>query len=428
MGLTKASGSLTDTTHAPLSEQVEVNMVNLPVEPTADKKLVDKEYIKDSYTNATAVNLDRYASIKAALSAYIEGSTIKVTYFHHVNNESLARAMASDVSMMLDDAQISFLKINNFEMKLKDQIDFNYNQDTNTSTATGQAIVYPGFIPYIGDLFLYEISGTVGIFKINNTPSRLSIQYGSCHEISFSLVAYATTEIMTKLKRCVADEAWFDKQRFLNEEGALLSFNEVELIKNLNILEKQLLIQYIDTFFDNREYMTFIREDKKFDPYVIEFIGSILDLYSLPVLPQQLISNPPNYRKSIWYKLLEPTILSESLIMSKCKYEKYTVTLRTVLINALTNRDYLFLTNDEDGIVYPFAIPATYTVGDKTIPNIIRSYLSNGNINVNDFIETARSFGTMTIDEQFYYIPIMLFFVKQLLIAFKSGDTRIILN
>lgn len=428
MGLTKASGSLSNTTQAPLSEQVEVNMVNLPVAPTADQKLADKEYIKDSYTNATAVNLDRYASIKNALTAYVEGSTIKVTYFHHVNNESLARATSSDVSMMLDDAQVSFLKINNFEMKLKGEIQFAYNQETNTSTASGEAIVYPGFIPYIGDLFLYEISGTVGIFKINNTPNRLSIQYNSCHEISFSLVAYATNEIMTKLKECVSDEAWFDKQRFLNEEGALLSYNEVELIKNLNILNKQLLIHYLDTFFENREYMTFMREDKKFDPYVIEFIGNILDLYSLPVLPQQLISSPANYRKSIWYKLLEPSVVPESLMMTKCKSEKYPVTLRTVFINALINRDYLYLTDDSDGVIYPFAIPASYTVGDKTIPNIVRSYLSNGNINVNDFIDTARTYGTMTLDEQFYYIPIMLFFVKQLLDAFKSGDTRIILN
>ena len=356
----------------------------------------------------------------AAYSAY--GSNIAVTFYHALNSETQQRTWQTDFSMELDNVHYSYLKIYNFQMKLESSLEFNYEQSETRSQLTGNAILYPYFCPNQGDLFIYNADNEhMGLFKIAEAPERLTIKSSTCHKIRFTLISYLTQEQVNKLDACVDQESYFNLDRYLNDNGALLTAGEDKLIQNAESALATLINAYCGEFYENQVFNTFIESDCLFDPYLIEFITKVLPLDKLPGYPTQLVSNPVNWRQCFWFKLLAPSMVPDEILITKCFRVVKEVNYRTAGINALANRCYIAIVKPGKHPYPPFRIPTEYNKEVQTLPMQVRLYFDQGRVRPEILLDLAKKILTCSRHAQFYYIPIIIFLLQKLLNALTTG-------
>lgn len=409
---------------APASEVKEVISKTVSLDQNA--LLENMNYVADTVAADNAVS--ETAEIIKAISTYAQGSTIVVTFFHQLTNDTYQRTWATDFSESLDNVHLSFLKIHDFQMKLQESMSFNYSQDITTSAVTGEAIVYPFFNPNQGDVFIYEVEpGRVGLFRIYEAPTRLSIRTGTCHSIKFILDRYLTKDILTKLNECVEREAHFNLERYISSDGALLTPDENVTLKKVQATINKLLHYYCDVFYDTQVYRSFINKELLYDPYLVEFLVRVIDISKMPGYPTQLKPNPIHWKRSFWFKLLDPEQVPDEIMLSCCFRVVQSVNYRTAGINALANRNYIAI--DRAGIhpYPPFRIPAEYDSDIKTLPMQVRLYFDRQKVRPAILLDLARLIIQSSYRAQFYYIPILLFLLKRTMCALTTG-ADIILN
>ena len=408
-----------------ISQQVDVNHPN--------DVLDNQDYVTNTVAagNTTSPNSELAAAI-AAYSAY--GSNITVTFYHALNSMTEQRSWQNDFSMELDDTHYAYLKIYNFQMKLEQSLEFSYEQGETRSQLTGSAILYPYFCPNAGDLFVYEVDTEhMGLFRIYEAPERLSIKSSTCHRIKFILMSYLTVEQRNKLDRCVQDIRYFELDRYLNDEGALLTSGENDLLGKAQDALNLLVNAYCEEFYEDQVFNTFIESACLYDPYVVEFITKILPLEKMPGYPTQLVSNPVNWRRSFWFKLLDPARVKDEVLISTCVRAVKEVNYRTTNINALANRCYIAIVKPifragrsviEMHPYPPFRIPSTYNEDEdkQTVPMQVRLYLEQGKIRPEILLDLADKILTCNRRAQFYYIPILIFLLQKLINAIQTGS------
>ena len=443
MGKVGSTGSISKTSIkkntpvAPSSPVEEVCDKGIVVNPTPQEVLDNETYVKNTVAGLNAI--DENSDYQTILAQYAAGSTITVTWYHHMNIETYARSFETDFSLELDKVHYSFLKIHNFQMKLLQALNFNYDTSIVTSTVTGEAILYPYFIPYQGDLFLYQLEANkIGLFKVSEAPERLTIKQGTCHKIKFILLAWLTEDLLDKLESCVEDEAYFDLERFLTTEGGLMTTDEQNMFNNVNKWLNLLMSWYCDNFYDKPIYRSFVEDGgaypaKPYDPYLVEFVSRVIPFEKMPGYPTQLVSDPKQWRQSFWFKLLDPDMVPDEILISTAEILIYKVTYRTTRINALANRPYIHLDNrsDNEKIPYPFfEIPSEYDNDPTlaTVPMQVRLYFDQGKVRPCYLIPLCKQIFTMERIYQFYFTPILIFLLKKVQLALKSGATNIILN
>ena len=433
MGLSSSSGSINKHDHR-LPQDKCFNVPPSEVDPIKAKTvnldqnvlLENMNYIAD--TMATDNTLTEASEIVNALAAYTTGAIIEVTFFHHLNSDTYQRTWATDFSESLDNVHYSFLKIHNFQMKVVDSISFDYSQDETKATYSGEAILYPYFNPFQGDMFIYEVEpGRVGLFRIYEAPRRLSIRTGTCHSIKFILDRYVDKAILEKLNSCVDHEAYFNLERYLSNNGALLTPDEHTTYKDVKSAFDKLFHYYCDMFYDDKVYRSFISRDMLYDPYLVEFMARIIDVAKMPGYPTQLKSNPVHWKRSFWFKLLDPSQVPDEILLSKCFRVVQSVNYRTSGINALANRNYVAI--DRCGIhpYPPFRIPNEYDGDVATLPMQIRLYFDKQKIKPEVLIDLTSKIIQASYRAQFYYIPVLLFLLKKTTCALLSG-ADILLN
>lgn len=401
----------------------------ISVQPTPEEVAVDKRYVHDTFTNKTALNIDRNGGVLAALKGYAQGSPIKVTYFHNQYTATDERTNDSDFAKALNDVHHDLLQINEFEFKLRSPFDFTFDNGVLTSTVRGTGIVYPGFVPVVADFFLYELEpGYMGLFKVDTQPSRLSIKTGTFHEIAFVLDRFVSSDDITQIKLRVSDNAWFDKQRFLNGEATLLLYDDYAILQECDKWISLLLDYYNDKFWEQENYETFLRPDKVYDPYVIDFLRKTVSVEQLYKHPTQLLPKHKNHAWTIWEKLLNPKSIPWELVKSSYMVESKSVTMWDVHINALMNRDYLTAVEDTyAGEIFDYVVKEvdgsnldTYNEFEK----LLCAYLNNGVINAKQLMVCVENYLNVSEEEQFYTIPILMFLMRRLYNGIKTGNMR----
>ena len=370
-------------------------------------------------SNTTSESSQLSAAI-AAYSAY--GSNITVTFFHALNADTQQRSWQTDFSQSLDNVHYSYLKILNFQMKLTESMNFSYTTEDVRSQLTGTAILYPHFCPNQGDLFIYQVeNGLNGLFRIYEAPERMSIKSSTVHQIKFILMAYLTEEQITKLNACVSDVNTFNLDRYLNDDGALLTTGEATTLADAESALSTLLNAYNSEFYESQIFNTFIESECLYDPYIVEFITKVIPLGKLPGYPTQLKSNPINWKRSFWFKLLDPTAVPDEILISKCYKVLQEVNYRTVGINALANRCYIAVMKDGVHPYPPFRIPATYDNNTQSLPMQVRLYFDEGKVRPAILMDLAKKILSASRRAQFYYIPIIIFLFQKLISALKNG-------
>ena len=299
------------------------------------------------------------------------------------------------------------------------------------SEVRGTGVTYPGFNPVVSDFFLYELEpGKLALFKIDTTPNRLSIRTGTCHEIAFILDRFLDSNDIEQIKLRVSDEAWFDKQNYLNGEASLIMYDDWALIheceKRIGILHDF----YMDKFWNEGEYQSFLRPDGVYDPYLIRFYRSIFSVNDVGRLPQQYMRNLKNSQFTILEKIKAPKEVPWEILHDKCTVSVMENYMRDVYVSPLINRPYLVVDKSlditKDDVEY-------YIVGDVSgidssgydnFQKILCAYLNNEVINSEMLLTEESNYLYWSDIEQFYKIPIIIYLMKKVVQGIRLGVIR----
>lgn len=398
-----------------ISKQVDVNRPN---------DVLDHEnYVTD--TVAAGKTTTTNSELTKAIAAYsAKGNNITVTFFHALNAQTYQRTWQTDFSLELDNVHYSYLKINNFQMRLESSLAFSYEQGETRSQLQGEAILYPYFCPNQGDLFVYSADGVhMGLYRIYEAPERLTIFSSTCHRIKFILMTYLSQEELAKLNACVEKEMFFNIDRYLNDNGALITTGENDLLGKATEALNMLINAYYGEFYEDCIFRTFIESECLYDPYLVEFINRIIPSEKIGNhRPEQLVSNPVNWNRCFWFKLLDPKLVPDEVLISKCFRVIKEVNYRTAGINALTNRCYIAIVKQGKHPYPPFRIPVEYKEDVKTLPMQVRLYFDKGRVRPEILLDLANKILTCSRHAQFYYIPILIFLLQRLINALETGS------
>jgi len=384
--------------------------------------------VQDTYQFRNELSVDRMSDVIGMLKSAARGSRINVTYLKQAQErtETETTDQFGPDMMIMDKVHTCTLMIHNFELILTASMDFNYESETTLSEFTGEALVYPGFMPSIGDMFLYEMpDGRVGLFEINQVPKRLSIRSNTYHSIQFELNNFMNQTEMTQLMGTIVNEAYFDLERFLTEDGAVLKSEEYQLIKEIEQWTKTLAIYYIDTFFDKKDYMSLIRPDRIYDPYIVEFFKFILSREDSPLRPVQLIGDVSYWKRSFWWRILSPGQVNSAILVDNFIITTKLIRYMTTQINALSNRDYLILTTDQSIDVNSYIESVFGTDHDQPVWSLLDTYFDRQLVDTIVLMDLVRNFGSLTAAQQFYHIPLYLALMMKVRGSMKSGNNML---
>lgn len=341
-----------------------------------------------------------------------DGSPILVTYYHRNISDIDIRTAPGDISPMAHPVHHDFTKIINFELRLLDSLNNSFDEEDNSFTITGEAITYPGFVPYIGDKFFFDIGDNkVGEFKINNvTPT--SYRQGKYHRVVFEMMRYVDDEVFKQLEDGVKDTLYFDKNVYTGDgDWTFLKQESYLQLQTLKLKHKELIQYYVKKFY-SEAYESFLRPDGIYDPYIVEFLRKRLSLKEAKVRPSQLYTRLKDYHLSIWYMFTDSIYYAEFTHLNK----NYTVEyLQADALstdhNALINRHYIGLTSsDERSELYIFT-DKFYGGGKDLMTPLERTvfeYITTKKINIESVLSFLDTYRNLDINNQFYQIPVLI--------------------
>lgn len=389
-----------------------------------DKLITSNKYVQDTYVNKTAINPDRHPAIVSALLGYGEGSPISVVYFHNNDSKTSTASTSSDLVTRLHDVHQGWLQIRNFELKLQNSLDFEYDPETTVTTCVGKAYVYPGFNPNVGDQFLYTTDDNlIGLFKVNQV-NRLSIKRLTYHYIEFELAEYVDEYMINEIENNIDKIVYFDKQRYLDSEGTLLYSEEYLLLKDIEIHKSRLIQHMVSKFFDTAYHYTFIRPDGVYDPYVTNFLSQIIGYSDIGMCPACLMMHPENKDFTIYNYLLNPKSIVKNSLCSNYIIPTFTSSLSNTLVNSLINLPYVKVVSSNtgdtsiDSVSEPYVLTTNFynsTIDQySAIENLIANYINNNKIDPNQLLNLINNYNQLNLLNQFYFIPVYLYLLNLL--------------
>lgn len=394
---------------------------------------------RDVFSHATSYNVDRFPDALGLIFGYGEGFPATVTYFNLENPNLLGRANPTDVSNGQQHAShTSYLKILHFELRISEQFDMSYDQETGFMTITGKGYVYPGVKPQKGDLFYYLLNdGQWGVMAVRDIE-RQSISNGTYHAISFELVKYLTPEYQEYIEAQVTDTAVFDKIKYFTQNYALLKYDSYTTFKALTELRKEIIDYYLDTFH-NLDLGSVCRPDGLYDPYVVAFLQSKISITEHRNRPIQLFSVEEDYRRSIWFCLTSRARNNINLVDYKWRIELFKPNFWGSNITSLINRSFIRLgsiaapnemPNDleyanpvDQELPYAGRTEEFYqntTCGDSFEGMIRAAIIDPKTVNPKLVYECAQNYQVRFTRNPFYDLPFVIHLIDQALFNIKE--------
>lgn len=405
MGLLTSQGSLGSTILPSGNEYVDQP---IPVAVTADNQVMDRPFVADARSYKNILSNDRDHGIIEALKGYLTGSPIKVTFFKRISTNAASVSQNTDVTLTLasDDA---FMQINNFEMRLVDQMQYNYDPDTNVSQYLGQAITYPMFNSSAGDIFLYQLEATkLGLFKINKAPDRLSIRSSTCYRIDFELIRFVDEADLEVLRAHVAKIMYFDTRRFFDGRATLLESREYQMLNaiqhNLPLMKQH----YIRNFFNYDTAGTFIHPDGYLDPYLIDFVQKTIDFYpwiTAIQLPLQRFLYDRT-AATIWDRLLSPDSFTAAMSEEYFSLYKNIPYTQDTIISQWIGRSYLCTCPETEINAREYVVTGSTSI---ELVELVTMYLNEQKLDLNLLMSQINNCINWDKPQQFYWIPIIMY-------------------
>lgn len=277
--------------------------------PVLDNQaIMDESGVRATFLNNTSIDSDRFDNELTAVAGFPEGRIITVTYFSRNYPFLDVHTHVADINAdMKDDVHLSWTQIRNFELRLPNEISIEYDKDSNLTNVSGEALVFAGFEPIINDAFFYKMrNGKIGVFLVTGLE-RTGIGHDTYHRITFSLNGWLDANTRTQFQRQSSTIVYFDKQKFITGNHALLSTEGYIQQNELKQLRKEIVQNYVDRFYDNT-YSSFIRPDDIYDPYVVEYWNKKIGFTDCTIRPTQLLISMHGFTKTIWNVLTDGPI------------------------------------------------------------------------------------------------------------------------
>jgi hypothetical protein len=424
MPVSSLRGSLTSTS-TPEGVRNEWVEGNEPLATTVIDRIKADQVVKDTFSHATVLNTELSSEVFQKLKAYISGATIKVTYYrkHTPDMNNLSGDAGNEDTNTIHD---SFDRINTMELRVPGSIAFAYLNEANMGQVSGNIITYPGFVPHIGDFFLYGVSdGKTGKFNLT-TVNRLAISANTCYTADIELSAFVDTGEIAEIETDVVDVLFFDLQTFVNGRGVLLHTDERVLFNDAENLIQTLQAHYVQNFFDRMSYISFVRTDGVYDPYVVEFVNRLFPHEILGTKALQLLRTIPDYDKSYWYFLEHPNDAYRTRAYSSYLIETFVCGPRDTHITALINRDYVQLVTTDTTDAIPYISEGIGDIADDQtdFDAMVRLYLEQKMLDPTMLLTLSETYSDMTAEEQFYKIPVLLYLLHCLKYNITQGILR----
>lgn len=398
------------------------------IEKSPADLLSAKPEIHDPHYNATALRDDRDDSTLNALKGFIPGTPVIVTWYHQMTSNAATSSLTTTPSFLSNSINTSFLKIESMEIKFNASMDYGFDEATSQSNLDGTCITYPGFTPKIGDCFLYHVSpGKIGLFKISNNPKRFTMHNNTAHEVSFSLFKILETADYTALEERVREVAYFDKQRFLNEDGALITHQELVDIAYLNKKVEDLMQVFYIRYFSS-EYGTFLLDGTAYDPYVTNFFRKICGdhINNQYIALHTCFGLLDNWKQSIFATLIGENPGLEVIL--KCdnnliEYEKW-----SSLYTLLHERNLVML-NPEGELDYISASVLSLDMSAQDdFDKLIALFITQNTLSTTLLKSEIETVYALDAEQGFYRIPMLIHLAKLVTNSIKSGQAVSMIN
>lgn len=418
MGVVGRTGSFGETSsHEEATPKT--NLVEFPNGiPDSARKAEELAYIEDTFLTRTSLNVERFDKVYGTLLAYPEGTPVVVTYYHQHHSQRNIRSTPGDISHMENSVHKSITKISQFEFRITEGMQHTFEKDDGFTTITGTGVTYSGFVPYVGDMFLYNMGdGKIGIFKINDVD-RLSHRHASFFKIDFEITQYLTKELLEKLDEGVTDVVVFDRHKYLNEGFVFLNHESYNTLKHLEDVRLSLCKYYSSRFF-YKPAESYLRYDGLYDPYLVKFLLMLLSIKDTKKRPLQLWQRMQNYDNTIWYWLKNPNDKPITEYGSVAFYEKHIATLYDTDKNYLMNNIYLAIGNPPpdtvDPDMYEQYVFSSDFYKDATsltmFEQMVKDFVLYKNIDPVKVLDHVSGYSKLEDYCKFYHIPIYILLV-----------------
>jgi len=301
--------------------------------------------VENTFINRTAVNSDLYRDKMSLVAGFPEGRILKVTYFSKNHAVTDIQSDVVDLSQRTkDDVHKTWTEIRNFELRINNELSFEYDQDNTSVRVASEGILPPRFVPKIGDIFLYELrNGKIGQFYVDNI-NRLALGQDTYHTITFSLQNYLDVTQRDDLEKNVTQVRYFDKVKYLVGDSSLLTSEGYIQQKDLRALRSEIIEDYFARFWDTT-CGSFIRPDGLYDPYVVEYWNKKVGVEDLleAERPTQLLISVSNYRRSIFGLLTVNPIKNLNQVDKIITTATYSNTFWATNITSLLGKTFIAL-------------------------------------------------------------------------------------
>lgn len=257
------------------------NPIDLTPKVTPDQTRYQTQQADDSNVPLTTI------------APYISGFSWIVDYYSQVLGPD---DPVQEHSINLNPVNQAYKKIENMELKVQSEIDFNFNKAQITEELTGSAVIYSGSIePNRYDLFLADVGLSRPAVFVVRDVNKMSHLAETAYEIEYQSVDLLNDQVKQDLENKIVDTGFFSVDYLLDGKDPVLMGSEVQQIIKLQEAAADLMAMYCDEFINRTLRFLLLPENQyaTYDPYVHEFL---MDVFEVSTIPRLRDLNEPNFR------------------------------------------------------------------------------------------------------------------------------------
>lgn len=409
------------------------------------------------------------------LQTFVQGSSYTVNYYQQIlgsDNELLGQ----DPGKLAVYQQ--FRKINELIIKLDNSLSSTQNTENNNFTVTGSGTIHSYITANVGDMFAADVGdGREGIFQIT-TSEKKSIYQESVYYVNFVLMYFSQSEPdrFNDLESKVIETLYYIQDFIRFGQDPLLTSQEYHDLRSMTTAYESLINFYVNWFVSD-EFKTLIvpkQSGPTYDPYVTMFFLSIVSVSDHPAIQHIKLLNIQNsndiklltvykalrdriqfglnlmvgkmglldagsfrdnpFYRSIYYtnidKLVYPIIANHH---SDDNYSGYKHTPSEMPLTNLASLVQPFTpelqvnidaTAGNTPLIWPVLKDEYYVLSEAFYKNLdnkslleicCKNYLDGKKNQISDVVKIVRTVQGWGQLEQFYYIPIVLLLIKDLI-------------
>lgn len=243
-----------------------------------------------------------------SLVQFISGTDYHTTYYTQVLGRDDAPAQY-DLNQTAEYQQ--YYKVDKFILRLQGSMSNSFDNSTNQLTISGTALLMPGIICNIGDVFIGDIGdGRLALFGVEDT-SPLTYRDGAVYSIDFKMIDYLSAEIISDLDQKTVTNYVFDKTSLDGGLAPIVEASEYEYKLEVEALWSKLLTRYLNDFYSS-EYSTLLvpgqAYTRVYDPFATKAFLSITNVKDDPRIASVQRYNIGDYKLdkqlSMWEMLI----------------------------------------------------------------------------------------------------------------------------